>query len=313
MAIADPLSPVLPGQVPRAAEEGKGKGLDPPTGEDEGLNRRLLDALIRMFGGPGLPVSQSEIEDAAQAMLRAMELRDFIKGTPFEKLLGPTLDVYTQTFQSLVLQKWGPQAAGSAFAMFSELIRPPVPKVEEIPTAEEFLSEFNTAYTAQIEAMRNAGDLTGEEAEYAYNVIRPGLFRDYTAKLAYFAQLGMSPFQLKEVSREERGVAPGTAAGQALEAGLGPGVTEPTRISGEFAGTQEGVARGVTGLREQVQDIGQGIPREFIALPRLMPADFLSSLGLTASDVRLRFAGDVRGAGAKRRPQGGFVSAPRRI
>lgn len=312
--IADPLSP-RPGPLPEAGEDAT---LDPALDEeDEEYSRREIDALIRFFGGPGLPVSQSEVEDAATALLRALELQDFLRGTPFEGFVRPfldkTIEAGARQFQSLVLEKWGAQAPGSAFAIFSELLRPPTPRIEEKPTAEEFLSDFNTAFTAEIEAMREAGELTGVEAQYAYDVMRPGLFREYTAKLAKFAQAGASPFQLREVSREERGVAPGTTAGRALGAAVGVGVGEPTRVREELAGTAEEITRRGVALRERVEDIGVGVPREFIALPRLMPADFLRDFGPRATDIRLRYAGDIAGAGARRRPQGAFVSSPRRV
>jgi hypothetical protein len=131
--------------------------------------------------------------------------------------------------------------------------------------------------------------------------MRNQTYQQYMAKLGEFANAGVSPFTQKEVSREERGIGAGTAAGAALEQALGPGVTEPTTVTG--TGDEVSAA---------LDAAGQGIPKEFTTVPRLAPIDFLGQ-NLSAAGIKVAYAGSPEGAGkTARRVPAGFVANPRR-
>ena len=308
----------------------------PPTAAAEGMSRGELRWWLKTFAGVDLPITTSDLYDTAERLQALLEMAPTFQGL-FSKL--PSLvgarplalfeDQIRQTASTLrrygqeVIGASGPQAQ-QAFTIFSELIRPPTPQIAKKPTAEEFLSDFDQAFRTHIEGMREAGEISGEEAEFAYRELRSDFMNRYMAKLSEFAEAGASPFELREVTRGERGIAPGTTAGKALTAARGVGVEEPTRVREEIAavappeaGPAEGAAaqveRRAVELREQVEEVGLGVPREFISLPRFMPAQFLGE-EISAESIRLRYAGSIEGAGRGARPAPpGFVSAPRRV
>jgi len=184
----------------------------------------------------------------------------------------------------------------------SRTLRPPIPDVTKLPTAEEFLGGFEEAYATHIEGLKKNGGLTNEEAQFAYDAMRNETYQKYMAKLGEFAKAGMSPFIQKEVSREERGTGAGTAAGAALDKALGPGVTEPTTITG----TGEEVSAAM-------DKAGQGVPKEFTTAARLSPLDFLSE-ALSPSDIKVKYAGSPEGAlKSIRGAPAGYTANPRRV
>jgi hypothetical protein len=127
-------------------------------------------------------------------------------------------------------------------------------------------------------------------------------YQKYMAKLGEFAKAGVSPFTMKEISREERGIGAGTAAGAALDKALGPGVTEPTTVTG----TGEEVSAAM-------DKAGQGVPKEFTSVARLSPLDFLSG-NLSVSDIKVKYAGSPEGAGRQvGRMPAGYTANPRRV
>jgi hypothetical protein len=180
----------------------------------------------------------------------------------------------------------------------SRTLRPPVPSVAKLPTPEEFLGGYEEAFATHVEGL----GLSAEEKKFAYDVMRNETYQKYMSKLGEFAKAGLSPFTMKEVSRAERGVGADTAAGAAMDKALGPGVTEPTTVSG----TGEEVSKAMDAA-------GQGVPREFTTVPRLMPSDFLAQL-LSPIAIKTAFAGSAEGAlKTSRRIPAGFVSNPKRV
>jgi hypothetical protein len=298
----------------------------PAETSGEEMTRGELRQFLKTYLGMDLPVTIEDLYDVASALkildtqLAGSEKLPFV-GTIISKLRGAVVNTLVRYGQEYFGNQ-GPQLQ-SAYTIFSELLRPPQPTIEKRQTAEEFLSDFNQGFRQTVEEMRAAGKISGREAEFAYNILRPQYLNRYLAELGKFAEAGASPFALKEVTREERGVAPGTTAGEALTAALGEGVKEPTRIREEISATaapgatgaataSAQVTRRATELQEQVENIGRGVPREFIALPRIMPMDFLKNL--TAEEIKLAYAGSAEGGGRGTTPApAGFASSVRRV
>jgi hypothetical protein len=127
------------------------------------------------------------------------------------------------------------------------------------------------------------------------------VYQQYLNALGNYARFGVSPFELKEIDRlAQPGAGPGEAAAKgALEASLGPGVKEPTMISG----TSKSVS-------EQAQQLGSGVPREFAALPRVNPLQFLRQT-MTPELIGIKAQGPTdRDVREGQRQRGGFVGQP---
>lgn len=310
--------------------------------------------------GVNLPINMTDVQGAAdritqiqgEAGEQTLALMQQLLTNPFDvgaleairQRINNLTDLQDQIagagemFQEYALDYFGPGGPGGPkqaakeggtvgplqdiFKEFSELIRPPVPKVARLPTAEEFMADFDNAFATKLEGI---GGLNPEMARFARTEMAPMLLSKYTARLGDIAKTGQSPFYLTEVSREQRGIGPGSPAGQALEAALGPGVQTPTRISaggptrietvpGGTVGSDEGLlalregqqsemlqrklsqVQQIEAAQRQIEDIGQGIPREFIALPKIMPTQVLDEL-LTEQSIKVAFEGSRRGAG----------------
>ena len=174
--------------------------------------------------------------------------------------------------------------------------------------------------------MNGAVDGLGpEQMRFARTELAPAFLSRYTAELGKIAQSGQSPFYLSEVSRAQRGIDSGSPAGQALDAALGPGVDQPTWVTaggptrivsipgataggaasgGSAAGGQSAMLQQqlahfqeIEAAQKQIQETGEGVPREFIALPKLMPGDFLSK-EMTPGNIKMLYEGSRRGAGS---------------
>jgi hypothetical protein len=181
----------------------------------------------------------------------------------------------------------------------SRTLRPPTPSVATLPTPEEFLGGYNEAFATHIGSM--AGQLTKEEIDFANNEMKNGTYQTYLGKLGEIAKSGTSPFSLQEVSRAERGIEPGSLAGAALDKALGPGVTEPTTVTGKS-----------DVVSEAIDTAGQGVPKEFISVPKYKPLDYLQQ-NLSVEAIKVAYAGSPQGAGkTARQAPAGFVANPRR-
>ena len=321
-----PPNPPTPVPTPAPAQPPAGESwADYTAPTDSELSAR--DELRRAFAELGwdidLPASLADLENTAkdfndaQAQLDKLEQTLAAGGGPtsrFNTFTGGAFGRVLSTAQLLTarqkVQTLAAQLytyAGEYFGslgqtIVSRTLRPPVPDVTKLPTPEEFLGDYSTAYATHIEGMRKAGQLTSEEADFANNVMKNDLYQQYMARLGEFAKSGISPFVQKEISREERGIGAGTAAGAALDKALGPGVQEPTTVTG----TGEEVSAAM-------DKAGQGVPKEFTSVARLSPLDFLSG-NLSVTDIKVKYAGSPEGAGkTARRVPAGFVSNPRRV
>lgn len=349
----------------------------PTTTGAEEMSRTELRSYLKFFLGADLPITVEDLYDTANKIKDLNESWATWTGpfagpySPeyFKKTIGPAVNTLMAYGQEYFDKLAGAGAQDSvqagqyraAFDIFDELLRPAVPSIEQVPTPEEFLKDFNTSFSTTMEGMRvesarlakgdtinNPNLLSQEEIDFAQNVMRPELMNQYLGELGRFAEHGISPFTLSEVSPAARGMAPGSEAQQAMEAAVGPGVQEPTRIreelraeqvippkvvpAGETTGgtmarageamtqeqewqaQQEGLQRRAADLRAYAQAAGTGTPREFQAIPRLMPMDFLKRQ-LTAQQIKTAYAGSAQGAQQPRAGQApaGFVSSPRRV
>jgi hypothetical protein len=193
----------------------------------------------------------------------------------------------------------------------SEILRPAAPNVQKLPTAEEFLGDFQNAFATHITNMKASGSLTPQEAEFATNQLQNDYLQKYTGKLGQLAAAGVQPYTLGEVTREQRGTASGTPAGNALDLAYGKGVTEPTTISAS-SGPKEQQSAG-NKVSMQAAEIGTGVPQEFTSTAVIKPLDFLQQQ-LTPASIKLAYAGSQYGAGKVQYGQAppGFISSPRR-
>ena len=287
------------------------------AGKDDGTFSR--EDLRKLFADLGwnidLPTTLSDLETIGKALRDAEAEYDKIiagqvgddswgRDAAGNALTGPYTNPAIATLGKIYnlkekLYAYAGQYFGSqGQTTVSRTLRPPVPEVAKLPTPEEFLGGYEEAFSTHVEGL----GLSAEEKKFAYDVLRNETYQKYMAKLGGFAKAGLSPFTLKEVSREERGVGTGTAAGAALDKALGPGVTEPTTVTG----TGEEVSAAL-------DKAGQGVPREFTTIPRLTPSDFLAQ-SLSPIDIKTAFAGSAEGAGkTARRIPAGFVSNPKRV
>ena len=295
-----------------------------PAGDDELSPRdELRRAFVELGWDIDLPTTLADLENTAkefndaQAQLNKLEQSIAAGGGPtsrFNSITGGAFGRVLSTAQLLTarqkVQTLGEQLysyAGSYFGsqgqtVVSRILRPAIPDVAKLPTPEEFLGGYEEAFATHIEGLKKAGGLTNEEAQFAYDTMRNETYQKYMARLGEFARAGTSPFVQKEVSREERGIGAGTAAGAAMDKALGPGVAEPTTVTG----TGEEVSAAMDAA-------GQGVPKEFTSVARLSPLDFLSG-NLSISDIKVKYAGSPEGAlKSIRGAPAGYTANPRRV
>ena len=279
----------------------------------DNASRDLLRLLNEEFGlGLEIPVTLGELLDAAEALYKARSdylssidpLQSSGGGFTFQDRIDPTREAKMATYRqaedalmSLAAQYRGGQGAQAVTA----ILRPPRPSIEQIPTAEQFTSEFNNAfamYRAEVRQQIGPTGLAGLDAH------KGDIYSQYLNALGNYARFGVSPFELKEISPlTQPGAGAGeAAANEALKKALGEGVQDVTRLTG----TGESVST-------QAQEIGSGVPRQFAAFPRVSPLDFLRK---TYTPQRLSLiAATPTGEDVRRGQQerGGMVIEPTRI
>lgn len=282
-----------------------------------------VQQIANQLSGMRFNVAKTEAElnqllEQAAGGLSSKQLQDIARKREELNSLRTQLDGVNGRFRDYAVDYFKlDKESGMARSLFREesvLLRPERPRIEKLPTPEEFMGEFNNAFSTFSTGI--AGRLTLAEERYLREELRPMMFERYVGALGDIAKRGESPFILKEATREERGIALGMPAGEALQAAVGPGVSEPTRITAggptriETAGSPEEMlqkqlaqAQDVDAARQQIEETGTGVPREFIALPKIAPLDFLQQ---TFSEQSIR----ILAAGAAR-PQGISVMARR--
>jgi len=256
------------------------------------MTRSQLRAILELFG-IDLPLTSTDLTEAAQQLQDVLDQFD----QAIAREDSPTMRRYMESARDKLLNSVAPSFRAMAEDLFGAqapavgLKRPPRPEIEEIPTAEKFLSDFDQALGTYLGGLGAA--LSPAERKFAESTLRSQMVRGYTGELGKIAQGGQSPFLLKEVSLEERGLGPTSPAGQALAGALGQGVTAPTTVTAE-----------------QAQQLGAGVPRQFISLPKLAPLDYLAQ-NFPVEAIRRAFEASPQGAGQFR--SAGFESAPRRL
>lgn len=283
------------------------------AGSSSAASTEDLDKWLRENG---IPVPQTK----ADLMVVAQQLRDqidaFNQAYPNGPMTGGGVlgtigyGVARKNIQNLQDQLIGmaeelwPSAygQGSTAQQVSYVLRPPAPSIEKLPTAEEFLGDYQNAFSTQVSDLRASGQLTSQEADFATNQLQSKFLQMYTGKMGDLAKSGVSPYTLGEVTREQRGTASGTPAGNALDAAYGTGVTTPTTLTGTSAD-----------VTAQTGEIGTGVAQEFTSQPVIKPLDFLQQT-MTAASIKLAYAGSQYGAGKPvyGAAPAGWVSGPRR-
>lgn len=277
-----------------------------PTVEEEDETRRILRQYLAPYG-IDIPMTMDELYQTVlqlQQMERILSWADQIPefgplATAKRMILdsfGPQYQRMQQSLMGYASDKWGETAS-----TVTAILRPPVPSVEQLPTAEEYASNFDNAYSAFVEEMKGtvgplgADWLAGNRAE---------AMRGYTAAMMNYAKMGASPFYLKEIDRLEQPAAgPGSAAAkEALSRALGKGVEDVTEITGAGAEVSAEAGR-----------IGAGVPREFVALPRVSPEEWLRQTYPTERVKLLAAAPGAETARIRREAYGGMVGRPRRL
>ena len=279
------------------------------TGTRSAAENQALRDWLRSIGIP-MPATTEDLMNVGAELQRQLQTLDNLGRTmdsmpfgtgvafrPIYNTLKGRAQGLADTLMAFAGEKFGTQGEKA----ISYLLRPSEPSVQKLPTPEEFLSDYQTAFASHIEGLRANKQISNEAATFATNELQSRYLEKYTARLAEFAKAGVSPYELSEISREQRGVGAGTPAGEALDKALGPGVTEPTTITGLSAD-----------VAKQAQDIGTGVGREFTSQVRIKPLDFLLE-NMTPSSIELAYAGSQYGAGKSSRPApAGWASGSRR-
>lgn len=282
------------------------------TGTRTAADTTALREFLRSMGIP-LPATQADLYTIAEELQRQQGLLNQAQGmlgsgSFLDKLMGAgqfasaanKLTLLNQQLFNYAGEMFG--SGSSQQQSISYLLRPPEPSIQKLPTPEEFLGDFQNAFATHIEELRSSKQISNEAADFATNQLQSAYMAKYTAKLGELAKAGVSPYTLGEVTREQRGTAPGTPAGSALDAALGQGVTTPTTISGISSD-----------VSKQASDIGTGVPQEFTAQARIKPLDFLQQM-LSPTSIELAYAGSQYGAGKPKygAAPAGWVSGSRR-
>lgn len=316
-----------------------------------GLQGQLRDAQAAMakagLNNPNLLTQWTNIAKISSDLSDA--------GQQFQTYAGQYASEYDKTHPKQgQLESTTVSDMNTLFKQFQTLTRPAVPQVARLPSPEEFLSDFNTAYdTVYNEANLEGAGLSPEERDWAKSEYKASMLQRYTGEMGKIAQSGQSPFFLSEVGFNQR--YPGEA-GSAMEAARGPGpaygqptvttagmngiVSQPGgTIPGEHFGVpflnlneiaarekqaqevgdtrtaqemsmlrmQLGQETDIQAAQLRVDEMGSGTPRDFVALPKIDPTQWLS-VNLDPAQIKLEYEGSRTGAG-RRYLMGGQVSA----
>lgn len=155
----------------------------------------------------------------------------------------------------------------NTFSNFQDMMQPSLPKVERLPTAQEFLSDFNNAFDTRI----NQLGLSPDVAAFARSFVKSKMMSQYTGVLGSMAQGGASPFQLTLVTPSERGAGAVSAD---------PGIQAKIQRDGSIQSAAQAA----------------GFTNEYVAMPKVMPLDFLNQ-ELDAGTITMLYEGSRSGAG----------------
>lgn len=195
------------------------------------------------------------------------------------------------------------------FTDFDKNMETTIKRTPRLPTAEEFLGDFENAFNTKLNTLLAtsgilgaAGGLGPNEAEFARNVLFPSLMAQYQGRLGAIAKTGQSPFRTADGGSSysssvsnfgQSSNSTGTRSRSGTETTTskdsdGNSVTNsgPTSSTGNVNDTE--TTSGHTTDNQTIQ--------EDILLPKIMPMDFLDEV-LTPGAVRVAYEGSRRGAG----------------
>lgn len=207
---------------------------------------------------------------------------------------------------------------------FTKNMETTIKKTPRLPTAEEFLANFENAFNTVLSDLGSfgSGGLGPNEAEFARNVLMPALFSEYQARLGDIARTGQSPFRTayggasKQTSRSNIGQSSQTTgtrdsrsdqsgsqnqSGSSVSTTVNPDGTVSTTYGNNSSGggysDNESTRGNIDNVENQSGVINENQTiEEDILLPKLMPEDFLKQV-LTTGNVKGAYEGSRRGAG----------------
>jgi len=272
-----------------------------------------------LWGAPGESFAESTI---GQALLAS----GWVREGEIDEARAALSELESQ-FTGYVGAYFGEQAGvpgTRTLEVVNALLRPPMPAIDELPTAQEFSDQWRNAFAAYKTGFKGAS-----QAAIALGTMESQLYEEYLADMMKYTKFGVSPFYLQEV---ERLLQPGAGAGEReayAARGRARGVGPPDLAREQFV-TQitpggPGLPRGGKPTEQEfirtaggqaaewAAEWGPGVPREFIARPRIDPGQWLASK-YPEERLQLLAATPTRGGGAAARERvGGAVSAPRRL
>ena len=154
-----------------------------------------------------------------------------------------------------------------------------------LPTAIEFLSDFNNAWAAAVGHLNAAGaGITNEMLDWANSNLKNDILQKYTAAMAAIAEKGNSPYYQGPAS-----------------------IVSTTKNSGTDTTTQKSTLDGTEVTGTQTRDV-TAVNQEYesVAIPIVNPFDFIKQ-NLNAGQIKLEYEGARTGAG-RRYLMGGQVS-----
>ena len=191
------------------------------------------------------------------------------------------------------------------FTNFDKQMDTYIKRTPRIPTAEEFLSDFENAFNTKLAELGTFGGLGSNEMEFARNILMPALFSEYQGRLGAIAKTGQSPFRTAPggkstsssrtnsnstgTSVENSSGASDTVGGSASS---GPGGLQ----TGSTSGQQTRSGRDSTTTHESGTVSGNETIEEDILLPKVMPLDYLNEV-LSPAVIKVNYEGSRRGAG----------------
>lgn len=183
------------------------------------------------------------------------------------------------------------------FEEFDKRMETKIKKTPRIPTAEEFLADFENSFHTKLASFSGGySGLGPNELDFARNVMMPAIFSQYQSELGKIAQTGQSPFITKPGgSGYQTSDSTGTSTTNRSQSTSGSGSEDSS------AGTKATENFSISENTEIAEDI---------LIPKIMPMEILDKL-LTPGAIRIGYEGSRRGAGSFQSAGTGTVSARR--
>lgn len=182
------------------------------------------------------------------------------------------------------------------FTDFNKNMDTYIKRTPRIPTAEEFLSDFENAFNTKLaELSGGIGGLGSNELEFARNVLMPALFSEYQGRLGAIAKTGQSPFVTAPGGKSySSSNTSSTSTGTTVKNSAGASQTVGGKSGAPSTQTESG--RSQTDSTETGNVSGTETIEEDILLPKVMPLDYLNEV-LSPAVIKVNYEGSRRGAG----------------